>query len=279
MNFRSVLASILLMFGAASNEAWPQTAGEVRGNAVEHTQQSAVDVIREANLALPSVMTGNDAFFGKWKDQPRTVRPGPVVLFLHGSSGLNLPAIEEWQKWLSGLGIASVAPDSFALPGRLTYTSPVDKAVYERIHALRASEVGLAMEALKQTAWVDPSRIVLAGSSEGATTVARNGDVAFAARMIFSWSCENNYFVEAHKTRMIADQPVLNVISSVDPFYSPANPWLGNPEAKGNCAAALSASKQATIVLVPRAPHTLINLPYVRAITRAFLEVALSSKR
>jgi len=279
MEFRTILVSALLVVGAAHNEAWPQTTGEVHGNAVEHTPQSAANVIQQANLAMPSAMTGGDAYFGKWKNQPRGERPGPVVLFLHGSSGLTLPAIEEWQKWLSGLGIASVAPDSFALPGRLTYTSPVDKAVYERIHALRASEVELAKEALKQAAWADPSRILLAGISEGATTVARNGDVTFAARMIFSWSCENNYFVEAHKTRVIADQPVLNVMSSVDPFFSLANPWLGNPDAKGNCAVALAASKQATVVLVPGAPHTLINLPYVRAITRAFLEMALASKR
>jgi hypothetical protein len=55
----------------------------------------------------------------------------PVVVFLHGSSGLGLKAIGEWQQWLATLGVASIAPDSFALPDRLTYTSPVGKDVYE----------------------------------------------------------------------------------------------------------------------------------------------------
>ena len=69
-----------------------------------------------------------------------------------------------------------------------------------------------------------------------ALRVARNADSAFAARLIYSWSCEDNYFVEAHATQVVADQPVMNVISSVDPFFSPSNGWLGNPAARGNCA-------------------------------------------
>jgi hypothetical protein len=63
---------------------------------------------------------------------------------------------------------------------------------------------------------------------------------------------------------------VLNVISSVDPFFSPTNAWLGNAAAIGNCAAALKDHKRATVVLIPGAPHTLINLPQVRVVTAAF---------
>jgi len=62
-----------------------------------------------------------------------------VVVFLHGSSGLSLKVIAEWQAWLAGSGLASVAPDSFAPPDRLTYTAPIDKDAYEKIHALRQS--------------------------------------------------------------------------------------------------------------------------------------------
>jgi hypothetical protein len=254
----------------------PAPAGETAGSAVVHTAASASAVVENANLALPPGVTGDGPFFGKWRDRPKATRGQvPVVVFLHGSSGLGLAAIEEWQKWLAGIGIASMAPDSFALPDRLTYKSPIGKDVYERIHRLRASEVGLATAALRDATWADRSRIVLAGTSEGATAVAREGSTDFAARLVFSWSCEDNYFVDSHGTQVAADQPVLNVISSVDPFFSPANAWLGNPSARGNCAAALAQSKRAVVVLVPGAPHTLINLPFVRGVTRSFLEVAL----
>jgi hypothetical protein len=261
--------------------AWPQATlskGEVKGTATAHTPDSSTKVIAQANVALPAKATGGAATFGKWQDLPRpSGAKVPVVIFLHGSSGLGLSVIADWQKWLAGMGIASVAPDSFALPDRLTYSSPVGKEVYERVHALRASEIALALAAVKDAEWADGSRLVLAGTSEGATAVARHGGAEFAARMIFSWSCENNYFVEAHGTQIVAGQPVLNMISSVDPYFSPANSWLGSPTATGNCAAALAGAKPAAIVLIPGAPHSLIMLPYARAMTQAFLEASLGS--
>ena len=74
---------------------------------------------------------------------------------------------------------------------------------------------------------------------------------------------------------MEPDKPMLNVISSVDPFFSPTNAWLGNPAAKGHCADALKDSKRATIVLIPGAPHTLINFPAARGAAATLLgEVA-----
>jgi dienelactone hydrolase len=263
----------------ACGPAWSQPRGSTEGSALQHTESSAADVVAGGDLALPPAATGADAFFAKWRDRPlASVGRVPVVIFLHGSSGLKLRAIAEWQQWLSTLGIASLAPDSFALPSRLTYSSPIDKLTYERIHALRASEIQYALAAVKGAEWADPARIVLAGTSEGAIAVARNGDSSFAARLIFSWSCEDNYFVERHATSVVPDQPILNVISSVDPFFSAVNPWLGNGSAKGHCAAAFSDAKRAAIVLVPGAPHALINLPQVRAFTGAFLREYLAPR-
>ena len=195
----------------------------------------------------------------------------PVVVFMHGSSGLGLKAIGEWQQWLAEQGIASVAPDSFALPDRLTYKSPISPDIYERIHALRLSEVSLATQALRQAPWADPQRWVLAGTSEGAAAVARYKGQEFLGRIVFSWSCENNYFVRSHGTALPDDKPVLNIISSTDPYFSPANSWLGNPTAAGHCAAALRNNKQASIVLIPGAPHTVLNLPAARHPVAGFL--------
>lgn len=260
--------------GARAQATTP--AGEVTGRAFEHTEASTANAMAQANVALPGSVTGGPVFFGKWRDLPRETRGQvPVVVFLHGSSGLGLAAIEEWQRWLAGLGIASVAPDSFALPDRITYKSPISRDLYEKIHRLRASEIAPALRALAGATWVDKARLVLAGTSEGATAVAREASKDFAARLIFSWSCEDNYFVEAHATKVAGDQPVLNVISAVDPFFSPANAWLGNPAARGHCAASFAESKRAVIVLIPGAPHTLINLPFVRGVTQSFLETAL----
>ena len=223
--------------------------GEIRGAATVHTAASLAAAWAQASVALPASVTGAAPFLGRWKDMPKgSGAKVPVVVFLHGSSGLGLKAIGEWQAWLASLGYASVAPDSFALPDRAVYGSPVDKEFYEKIHALRASEI--------------------------APAVARYAGPEFAARLIYAWSCEDNYFVQGHATRLLPDQPVLNVISAVDPFFSLQNKYLGNPDAKGHCAAAFAGAKQATIVVIPGAPHTLLTLPQTKAVTRSFLKDA-----
>lgn len=253
--------------------AAPTPAGEVKGHAAVHTPASAQAALAQAQVALPAAATGGAPFFGRWQALPAPAAgaaKAPVVVFLHGSSGLGLKAIETWQRWLADQGIASVAPDSFALPDRLTYTSPVDKATYERIHALRASEIEITRQALSTIPWADPARLVLAGTSEGAVAVARHAGPGFAARMLYAWSCEDNYFVDGHRTAVGA-APLLNVISSSDPYFSASNPWVGTAAARGHCGALFAERKNATVVLIGGAPHTLLNLPPAQTATAGFL--------
>lgn len=280
MKLLLVSITALLAFAACTSTPTPLTpatpTGEVQPGATEHTAASRAAVVAQAQVALPASARAGTAYFGRWQNLPTDIKgPLPVVVFLHGSSGLALPAIEQWQRWLASMGVASVAPDSFALPGRLTYKSPVDRATYERIHALRGSEIDAMMQALRAAPWADPARIVLAGTSEGATAVARYSGTGLAGRMIFAWSCEDNYFVSGHRTAVPVDQPVLNVISLTDPFFSPSNTWLANPGAHGHCGAALARHTQATVVLIAGAPHTLLNLPAARHATAGFVRDVL----
>ncbi|MCW5648860.1 MAG: alpha/beta hydrolase [Ramlibacter sp.] len=261
---------------ALASGAWAQTpAGEIKGSETVHTESSARESILRAQVALPSSVTGGAVYLGPLRAAPATHARAPVVVFMHGSSGLGLKAIGEWQQWLAGMGIASLAPDSFALPDRLTYKSPVDKAVYEKIHALRGSEIALAAKAVQVLAWADASRVVLAGTSEGAVAVARYTGKEFSGRIVFSWSCEDNYFVAANQTALPDDKPILNVMSLTDPYFSQSNTWLGNAAATGYCGAALKTNKLASVVLIPGAPHTLLNLPAARHPVEGFLKDVL----
>ena len=249
--------------------------GEVKGSAVQHSAGSAAGVAQRAAVVLPSSVTGGAIYSGSFANAPKDTKARvPVVVFLHGSSGLELKAIGEWQLWLASLGVASFAPDSFALPDRVTYKSPVGKDVYEKIHALRASEIPLALTALRSAPWADTARLVLAGTSEGGPAVARYAGNEFAGRMLYSWSCENNYFVQDHRTAALS-QPVLNVMSSTDVFFSPSNSWLGNSAAKGYCGDALKDNKQATMGLIPGAPPTLLHVPAARHATMGFVRDVL----
>ncbi|WOP15562.1 alpha/beta hydrolase [Ottowia sp. SB7-C50] len=275
------LALAALVAGCAAPTPAPKAAaapvGEIKGTAWAHTPQSLAASVQNAAVVLPAQATGGTVYSGKWSAIPASTKgPVPVVLFLHGSSGLGLKAIGDWQQWLAAQGIASVAPDSFALPDHVTYKSPIDKASYERIHALRASEIAPALAAIQAAPWADRTRLVLAGTSEGAVPVARYTGKEFAARLLFAWSCEPNYFVTEPRNAFEPDKPVLNVISSVDPFFSPSNTWLGNAQAKGSCADALKDHKNAVIALIPGAPHTLLTLPPVQAVTGGFLRSVLA---
>lgn len=275
MNRSTLGLAALLALASVTVHAQPTTpAGEIKGDAWVHTKDSLAASVQQADVCLPAIVTGGAAYVGKFSGIPARVteRKVPVVLFLHGSSGLGLKAIGEWQQWLCALGIASIAPDSFALPGHVTYKSPIDKDSYEKIHALRASEIAPALAALRSAPWADASRLILAGTSEGSVPVARHTGTDFAARMLFAWSCEANYFVKQPLNAFEPGKPVLNVISATDPFFSKSNAWLDNAEAQGHCGAALKDNAQASVLLIPGAPHTLLNLPGARDATAGFLE-------
>lgn len=273
MHARAIALCFTCLLASANLAAQTATpTGEIKGSAWAHTAESLKAAAAQADVCIPAAATGQKEFVGKFKDIPAMAgRRVPVIVFLHGSSGLGLKAIGEWQQWLCGLGYASVAPDSFALADRVTYKSPIDKASYEKIHALRASEIRPMLDALRGQAWADTGRLVLAGTSEGAVPVARYSGTEFSARMLFAWSCETNYFVTAPMNAFEAGKPVLNVISSTDPFFSKSNAWLGNADAQGHCGAALAGQPKASVLLVPGAPHTLLNLPGARSAAAGFL--------
>jgi hypothetical protein len=272
----SGLTALLALAAVNASAQSPTPAGEIKGDAWVHTKESLAASVLQADVCLPSAVTGGAPYYGKFAAIPKvTDRKVPVVLFLHGSSGLGLKAIGEWQQWLCTLGVASLAPDSFALPNHVTYKSPIDKDAYERIHALRASEIPPALAALKGAAWADTNRLILAGTSEGSVPVARYAGNEFSARMLFAWSCEPNYFVKQPLNAFEPGKPVLNVISTTDPFFSKANAWLGNADALGHCGAALKDNAQASVVLIPGAPHTLLNLPGARDAAAGFVDRAV----
>lgn len=249
--------------------------GEIKGSAVTHTKESMKQAIDAGWVVLPAALTGADVYEGIFSAAPKTTGKAPSLIFVHGSGGLN-DNIKAFQRWLAEhLGIASMTMDSFQLPDRMTYSSPIAKSDYEKIHALRSSELTAAVDWLKTTPWFD-GRFVIAGTSEGAVAVARYTRAESApverGRIIFSWSCEDNYHVDGHKTNIPNDLPVLNVMSATDKYFSTANSYLGNDAALGHCGKALAQNKVSSIVLIPGAPHTLMNLPQAREAVEGFLK-------
>ena len=90
---------------AAPNAATAPPAvpkGEVIEGPTAHTAASLRELVQNAQVSLPAAANGGSVFNGKFKDIPASANARvPVVVFLHGSSGLGLKAIAEWQQWLA----------------------------------------------------------------------------------------------------------------------------------------------------------------------------------
>lgn len=247
-----------------------EITGSVSGTADQHSEETLARTFEKAFYVAPwGIYEGPLDEFPKDRIH---LSEEPLVLFAHGSSGVGEP-VKAFGRWLASLGIGFLCPNSFELPDRITYSSPVAREDYERVHALRSAELANAAKRLDEVPGFD-GRYVVAGTSEGGVAAAR-----FAApegrpetaRMIFSWSCEDNYHVAAHRTNIPKDLPVLNVMSATDKFFSGANSWLDNDEALGHAGRTLADYEDVEIVLIPGAPHTLFALPQAQSAVGGFL--------
>ena len=249
-----------------------------KGTVLEPTQANLALTWSNASVVLPPGLAGGSRWQGALAEMPAppTAERSPLVIMMHGSSG-NAAFIKEYQNWLAEvLGLPSIAPDSMAIPGRLTYTSPIDKPTYERVHALRLAELRNAIAQAGALPWVDPRRIIVVGTSEGAVPVARLDDGQPVARVIYAWSCELNYFVEEPRTAIPKATPVLAMIAVKDPFFSSENPWNKDVAVNGTCAPALKDHASAMVVTLSTNKHTIVNFPEARDVTASFLKRVLA---
>ena len=253
--------------------------GKVSGVADHHTSESLKRTFTHAWFVAPHMI-----YEGRLDEIPGDIASAlgtgdlfPVMLFAHGSSGIGEP-LKAFARFVASLGVGVVIPDSFVLEDRITYSSPVSKADYERVHALRSEELLYAAANLDSLPGWD-GRYVVAGTSEGGVAAARFSAPEIApesGRILFSWSCEDNYHVESHRTHIPDNIPVLAIMSADDKYFGKGNPWLDNPDALGNPSKTLAKHPHATIVLIPGAPHTHFALPQTQDAVKAFLARVLA---
>lgn len=273
--FVSAMISLFAFSGPS-----PSLAQTTSGHTLDPTAANLTLTWSNASVVLPPSLTGGSLWQGMLRQLPIIPQDSgkyPLVILMHGSSG-NAPAIKDFQRWLAQeMGLPSIAPDSMAIPDRLTYTSPIDKATYERVHALRLAELKNAFEQAQSIAWVRMDSIILIGTSEGSVPVGRFDDPRPRARIVYSWSCEQNYFVEAPHIGIPKATPVLSVIAAKDPYFSAENPWNKGLDIKGTCTGALKDHTDAVVVTLLSDKHTIMNFQEAHDVTKAFLIRILSS--
>lgn len=196
----------------------------------------------------------------------------PTVVYMQGSGPFNKGKI--YREWITGEGgYIFFAPNTHSVPNRPTYSSPVPKSHYEKVHAFRQAEIDLFLRRVKELPFIDLDKTFLMGFSEGALAAARYDGDAFVGRIVLSWSCEPGYYTSYPKVGAKPTDPFLNIIGRDDPYFGTQNPWNNAYHNEGHCGDALFNFDLAKVVLFPNTGHNIANNPYTKHEVLSFIEM------
>ena len=158
-------------------------------------------------------------FFTKTPNNVKTDKVYPVVIYLHGCSGITQHDYS-WAKYISTLGFIVVQPDSFARPDRKMmcnpYTQSVDRNKLPKALMFRQQEIRYTLEQVKQVSWSDKNNIFLMGHSEGGVSAALNPISEFKGIIISSWTCSHSVLGGIHSDK---NTPVLAMSWTNDRWF------------------------------------------------------------
>ena len=109
----------------------------------------------------------------------------PAVLYMHGCNGISSEA-EQYRTLLLSQGYVFFMPDSFERPGRRACGK--EGSLGHRVN-LRLEEIAYALKKVRELSWVDQSRIILMGFSEGGNAVDNWTEKGFSAHIILGSAC------------------------------------------------------------------------------------------
>lgn len=159
-------------------------------------------------------------------------KPMPVVIYLHGCTGIYRPHDGSWGSFLAEQGFITILPDSMARPGRVSNCDPRAKggtSAFPSAYMYRQEEITYAIEQVQKATWADKRNIFLMGFSEGGIGVAQSTHSGFAGKIIMGWTCTNKnspYFDGIFSSK---ETPVLAIASINDD-------WRAGKHTEGRCA-------------------------------------------
>ena len=119
-------------------------------------------------------------------------------------------------------------------PSAIAHDPAAWAAFYERVFVMRSRELDHVLTQWSGRLGGAPSRLILAGMSEGGMVAARYSHpqlaaLNLAARFISEYACEYTYFISCadHALLGAPSVPTLNLLSAIDPFFgSGASPGI-----------------------------------------------------
>ncbi|MGD1824751.1 hypothetical protein A203_05495 [Chromobacterium violaceum] len=178
-------------------------------------------VLRQAEVAIS---TDRAPWFGKPRGMPPApcLPPLPLLRFLRASSGFH-EHTAQFQRGLSlPLGIAALAPGSFARAEGPGGQKPAGKRGCETAHRPGLAKISGTIDILPQWPWVDSPKRLLAGNNEDAVAHGRGSQLL--GRPIYSQPGKDNDSVAQAGNGFRPDCPILNILSRDDPHFGKPKP-------------------------------------------------------
>lgn len=155
-------------------------------------------------------------FLNKTVDTVKVDKPMPVVILMHGCSGIN-DHERTWANYLKSNGFIVVLPDSFAIPNRVVNcasSAHITNLGKVPVNELRPAEAEYAMLKVKEQSWADKNNIFLMGHSEGGMAAYLTKELGFNGVIISGFPCTVRGGFRSDSTT-----PVLVIAWETDPFF------------------------------------------------------------
>lgn len=130
-------------------------------------------------------------FFTKDVTNVEVQKPMPVVIYMHGCSGIHNED-RQWASLLNKQGYIVVMPNSLAIPGRPVNCDRNSKTTNLRlvpVNRLRPKEARYTLSKVKEQVWADKDNIFLMGQSEGGMSATRVKSNGFKGIIISGFHC------------------------------------------------------------------------------------------
>lgn len=165
-------------------------------------------------------------------DQIDVTKPAPVLIYLHGCTGIYGPHDLSWASYIADQGFIVILPDSMARPGRVSNCDPKLKGpsgAFAKAGQYRQEEIAYALTQVMASPWADKKNIFLMGHSEGGVATARSPHPEFAGKIISGWTCTNKNFPANDGIQSPKNLPILAVAYTDDE-------WRKGKFTEGRCA-------------------------------------------
>lgn len=172
------------------------------------------------------------AFLSKSPQNITSDRKFPVVIYMHGCTGITSNHDIQWARFLASQNFLVVMPDSMARPNRKSNCDPRLQGgtnVFPQAYEYRQQEIAYAKAQVLASTWWDQKNLFLMGHSEGGIATAQSNHGEFNGLIISGWTCTHRSNPDFDGIKSPQDIPALAVAFLDDS-------WRKGKSVEGRCA-------------------------------------------